>query len=205
MGMPERAAYHAEIARSLGFAKQGLREDCLAPIGYIYKVAKTAHGEQKRKYSNRPYIVHPVRVALRVAAVYPDGGAIEAALLHDVVEDTDMTLADLYAVDGIDPATVRLVEMLTDTSKPGDGNRKTRKALDREHTARANTVGKLVKLADLIDNTLSIRANDPNFAKTYLREKRLILMEAIPALPKVTSKAERAYMNLWTIAMMLTW
>lgn len=69
----------------------------------------------------------------------------------------------------------RYVSDLTDVSTPKDGNRVQRKALDREHTARACREAKTVKLADLIHNTEDIVANDPEFAVTYLREKRLLL------------------------------
>jgi (p)ppGpp synthase/HD superfamily hydrolase len=68
-----------------------------------------------------------------------------------------------------------LVEMLTDVSKPSDGNRKIRKAIDCEHTAKASPQAKTIKLADLIDNTKTIVAFDPEFAKIYLAEKRLLL------------------------------
>jgi (p)ppGpp synthase/HD superfamily hydrolase len=51
---------------------------------------------------------------------------------------------------------VALVEMLTDVSKPEDGNRAVRKEIDRQHTALASPEGKTIKLADLIDNTQSM-------------------------------------------------
>ena len=74
---------------------------------------------------------------------------------------------------GTDIAT--LVGWLTDVSKPEDGNRAVRKAIDREHTAAAPAEAQTIKLADLISNTKSIMAHDPTFAKVYLEEKRLLL------------------------------
>jgi len=59
-----------------------------------------------------------------------------AAWLHDTVEDTPCTLDDVRNMCGEEVAV--LVEMLTDTSKPEDGNRAARKAIDREHTAKAS-------------------------------------------------------------------
>jgi hypothetical protein len=60
-------------------------------------------------------------------------------------------------------------------SRPKDGNRAVRKAIDREHTARAPAGAQTVKLADLIANTRSIVKHDVAFARTYLAEKRLLL------------------------------
>jgi hypothetical protein len=74
--------------------------------------------------------------------------------LHDTVEDTGVELAELRRVFDDDVAT--LVEWLTDVSRPEDGNRVARKAIDRAHTARAPARAKTVKLADLIDNSRSI-------------------------------------------------
>ena len=74
---------------------------------------------------------------------------------------------------GIDIAT--LVGWLTDVSKPEDGNRAHRKAMDRAHTAEAPAEAQTIKLADLISNSRSIMAHDPAFARTYLEEKRLLL------------------------------
>lgn len=62
-----------------------------------------------------------------------------------------------------------------DVSRPKDGNRAVRKAKDRAHLARASAEGKSIKLADLVSNTRSIVAHDPNFSVVYLREKRALL------------------------------
>ncbi len=49
------------------------------------------------------------------------------------------------------------------------------KAMDRAHTAEAPAEAQTVKLADLISNSKSIVQHDPEFAKTYLEEKRMLL------------------------------
>ena len=56
--------------------------------------AKAAHEsiDQRRKYSNAPYIVHPEAVARTVSSVTDDVATIAAAWLHDVVEDTPVTI-----------------------------------------------------------------------------------------------------------------
>ena len=140
----------------------------------VYAMAAHAAVGQKRKYTGEPYIVHPGEVASIVASVpgsTPD--MVAAAWLHDVIEDTGCTFTDVHMAFGIDIAT--LVGWLTDVSKPTDGNRAKRKAMDREHTAQAPAEAQTIKLADLISNSKSIMAHDPDFAKTYLEEKRMLL------------------------------
>jgi (p)ppGpp synthase/HD superfamily hydrolase len=140
----------------------------------VYAMAAHAAVGQKRKYTGEPYIVHPAEVAKIVAGVpgaTPD--MVAAAWLHDVVEDTGCTFTDIHMAFGIDIAT--LVGWLTDVSKPEDGNRAVRKAMDREHTASAPAEAQTIKLADLISNSRSIMAHDPEFARVYLAEKRALL------------------------------
>lgn len=129
--------------------------------------------KQKRKYTEDPYIVHPMAVAETVRSVPHDEEMLAAAWLHDTVEDTGVLLKDIEAEFG--PGVASLVEQLTDVSKPGDGDRKARKEVDRNHTAKASSRAKTIKLADLIDNGKSIVKHDAEFAIVYLEEKRLLL------------------------------
>jgi len=140
----------------------------------VYAMAAHAAVGQKRKYTGEPYIVHPAEVASIVASVpgsTPD--MVAAAWLHDVVEDTGCTYTDIHMSFG--PEIAALVGWLTDVSKPEDGNRAKRKAIDREHTAQAPAEAQTIKLADLISNSRSIMEHDPEFARVYLEEKRLLL------------------------------
>lgn len=144
-------------------------------IDRAYLFAKEAHAGvgQLRKYTGEPYIVHPVSVARIVARVPSTAQMLSAALLHDTVEDTEVTASQIESVFGAEVA--ELVGWLTDVSRREDGNRAVRKAIDRAHTARAPARAKTIKLADLIENTGSIVAHDPAFAKVYLHEKALLL------------------------------
>lgn len=138
---------------------------------------------QLRKYSGEPYINHPAAVAELVRGVPHDDAMLAAAWLHDVVEDTPCSIEDVEAEFGREVAA--LVGWLTDVSKPTDGNREKRKAMDREHTANAPPSAKTVKLADLIDNSRSILEFDPDFARVYIREKErllVVLAEGDPVL-----------------------
>lgn len=129
--------------------------------------------DHTRKYSGKPYIVHPAAVAELVRSVDHTPEMLAAAWLHDTVEDTKATLEQIRKVFGDE--IYELVEMLTDVSRPEDGNRKTRKEMDRQHSAKASPEAKTVKLADLIHNSRSIIKQDPGFARVYLREMRDLL------------------------------
>ncbi|MBU1248091.1 MAG: HD domain-containing protein [Proteobacteria bacterium] len=131
------------------------------------------HAGQVRKYTGEPYINHPLSVAELVATVTDDEEMLVAAVLHDTVEDTQATLAGVEDIFG--PRVAALVKDLTDVSKPEDGNRAVRKAIDRAHTALASPKAKTIKLADLIDNTATITQHDPEFARVYMQEMKLLL------------------------------
>ena len=63
-------------------------------IKKAYDYAVIHHGDQKRK-SGEPYIVHPVQVAYILATLGLDDSTICAALMHDLAEDTDITIEDI--------------------------------------------------------------------------------------------------------------
>lgn len=139
------------------------------------KFARAAHAsiDQRRKYTNEPYIVHPTAVAGIVSEVTDDPVIIAAAWLHDVVEDTPVSIEEIEAEFGPDVAS--LVDDLTDVSQKSDGNRAARTAIDRAHTAEADPRAKTVKLADVIHNLSDIAEVSPGFAGRYLDEKQLLL------------------------------
>jgi (p)ppGpp synthase/HD superfamily hydrolase len=139
----------------------------------VFATAAHAAVAQLRKYTNEPYIVHPAEVASIVRSVPHTEAMVAAAWLHDVVEDTGVTLETVRAEFGDEVST--LVGWLTDVSRPDHGNRAARKAVDRAHSAAAPAEAQTVKLADLISNTRSILEHDEKFARTYLEEKRLLL------------------------------
>ena len=139
----------------------------------LFATAAHAAVGQLRKYTFEPYIVHPQEVAEIVRSVPHTEVQLAAAWLHDVVEDTGVTIELIREEFGSEVSD--LVGWLTDVSRPDHGNRSQRKAIDRAHTAQAPAAAQTVKLADLISNTQSIVEHDPKFAVTYLQEKRLLL------------------------------
>lgn len=140
-----------------------------------YGFAKAAHESigQVRKYTKEPYINHPVEVMeILWDCGIRDPEVMQAALLHDVVEETRFSLVALWHFGKF----VRgMVGDLTDISLPHHGNRAERKRIDRDHISRGMPSSKTIKLADMISNSRSIVKHDPKFAKVYLPEKRLLL------------------------------
>jgi len=137
--------------------------------------ATAAHARvgQRRKYTGQPYIEHPAAVVALVRTVPHDEAMLCAAWMHDLIEDCGVAADDIERLLGYDVA--QLVVQVTGVSKPSDGNRRTRKAIDREHLARACPRGKTIKIADIIHNMASIATCDPAFARVYVPEKALEL------------------------------
>jgi (p)ppGpp synthase/HD superfamily hydrolase len=135
--------------------------------------AAAAHAGQLRKYGGRPYIEHPLAVARMTSRFVHDEDMLLAAVLHDTVEDTPVTVDDVARAFGAPVAA--LVAHLTDVSRPSDGNRATRKQCDRVHTAAASPRAKTVKLMDLVHNGASIVRHDDRFAVHFLREMEVLL------------------------------
>ena len=137
------------------------------------RYATRAHAEagQRRKYTDEPYIVHPAAVAELVRSVSADDALLATAWLHDTVEDTATTLADIESHFG--SRVAQLVGMLTDSAQPQAKNRAARKLAHFRHTAEASPEAQTIKLADIIDNTRAIVRFDHHFARIYLVEKRV--------------------------------
>ncbi|MDR3461719.1 MAG: HD domain-containing protein [Beijerinckiaceae bacterium] len=148
--------------------------------------------DQRRKWTDEPYIVHPTAVAEIVRSVKHDEAMIAAALLHDVVEDTGVPIAEIEDMFGSDVA--ELVGWLTDVATPADGDRATRKALNRAHSAAAPARAQTIKVADVIDNSRTVAALDPEFARVYLPEKAA-LVEVLDKADSALTAMAKAYIG----------
>lgn len=140
--------------------------------------ALKAHRGQFRKYTGRPYIEHPARVAAKVT-IYLAGhprleDIIVAAWNHDVPEDTDYTFDDLLAA-GFSDYSVNIVRELTNPSKGLRLPRAERKRIDREHLSVVSYEAKVLKLIDRLDNVEEMRPAEPDFIKLYISESRLLV------------------------------
>lgn len=131
--------------------------------------AAEAHRKQRRKYTGEPYITHPRAVARTVAEFDSKPETLAAALLHDVVEDTKVTIDDVARRFGNEVA--RLVWGLTNQAKPSDGNRAQRAKINRDWLALGCERVHTIKVADIIHNLPSIVECDPYFARVYVPEK----------------------------------
>jgi (p)ppGpp synthase/HD superfamily hydrolase len=138
--------------------------------------AAFAHRNDVRKYTNEPYIVHPIEVATIVIQYTSSIDGAIVALLHDVVEDTEYTISDI--IDRFGVKIARHVAAVTKPSKPEDGNRAVRKEMDRLHYVKGETLAQNVKLADIMSNSRNIVKEDPKFARVYLKEN-LALAESL--------------------------
>ena len=111
----ENAAIAAEYRNLLKISYQSLTDDDKKLIRLAFNTAVDAHKDQRRK-SGEAYIFHPIAVAKIVAAeIGLDATSIAAALLHDVVEDTDFTLNDMERLFG--ETVARIVDGLTKISQ----------------------------------------------------------------------------------------
>jgi (p)ppGpp synthase/HD superfamily hydrolase len=113
-------------------------------LGDSIELMRKAHEGQIDK-SGRPYYLHPLRVAMRLAHCTP--AERHAALLHDVVEDTALTLADLRAL-GYSGEVIELVDLVTRRKPQGESHR----AYLERIVASRNPKALRVKLADVYDN-----------------------------------------------------
>jgi (p)ppGpp synthase/HD superfamily hydrolase len=110
-------------------------------------IASEAHAGQIDK-AGQPYILHPLRVMLRVES--PNERI--AAVLHDVVEDSQVTLANLIEL-GFAPEIVAAIEALT--KRPGESR------LEAAKRAATNPIARAVKLADNAENMDLSRISSP--------------------------------------------
>lgn len=147
------------------------------------KVAKAerfaflAHKGQRRKYTDEPYILHPMRVATRMSQrTLSNDIRVAAAWLHDVVEDCEVTLEDIELFFGY--AVALIVGELTNTPKTDPSmNRAVRMKMDKERLSKASASAKIIKLLDRIDNLndLPLSKVDVGYVKMYLQESRELL------------------------------
>jgi (p)ppGpp synthase/HD superfamily hydrolase len=150
------------------------------------RLAVSAHNGQFRKYSHRPYVEHPARVAARVA-IHPDATEemVAAAFLHDVLEDTPLNPEEITRETNTE--VLAYVKWMTNRSKIDHptANRAERKRIDRERLAGAPRRVKIIKMIDRLDNLREMDGSAGDFARLYGEESLLlveVLKDADPAL-----------------------
>jgi len=147
--------------------------------------ATKAHQGQVRKFNEVPYICHPARVAGRVAAhQLASPNLVAAAFLHDVVEDTDVTL------DIIESAFNKIVAcFVSDLTSPyvHIKPRGERKQKEQVYYSNASESAKIVKLLDRIDNLCDLSRAPSHYIHRYCLES-LDLVSVIGAADQLLAK-----------------
>ncbi|MBR0300181.1 MAG: bifunctional (p)ppGpp synthetase/guanosine-3',5'-bis(diphosphate) 3'-pyrophosphohydrolase [Bacteroidales bacterium] len=119
--------------------------------------AVKAHSGTERRGKGFPYIVHPMEAMEIVASITPDQELLAAAALHDVVEDTDVTVEQLRDIFG--KRIADLVASESDAFEEGvseedSWHQRKQAAIDR--LARASRDAKIVALGDKLSNMRAI-------------------------------------------------
>ena len=167
-------------------------------------LASTAHKDQKRTVLNYPYISHPLSVLFLVSHFSEDEDTLVSSILHDTVEDTDITLDDIETKFG---KSVRdIVDVLTEDNSLLVKKEKKQKQLERFKNANHNVL--LIKLADITHNFCDSMLILENFSREeyasffdgdvkqeiIIEEERIKVIEKAwdenPLLPEVKSRFE---------------
>lgn len=161
--------------------------------------AARAHSGQVRKYTERPYITHPARVAaMAMTLPYADEVMVCAAWLHDTVEDCGVAAAELAALFGQDVADVVCELTHTPKSQVPHLGRAQRKALDRNRLEKSSLTARRIKLLDRIDNLREMDEAPLDFLGVYVNESQLLLDESLRGADdelERTLRAEIARLN----------
>ena len=166
VGRAARAVQAPFTRRALNAAERQVEEELLrhfpqadvTGVRDAYNFAVEAHGEQRRA-SGEPYVSHPLAVARILAELGLDPIAVEAALLHDIPEDTDYSLDDVEQRFG--PEVAKLVDGVTKLSKFGARSHEEQQAenIRKMLLAMAEDIRVvLIKLADRLHNMRTISA-----------------------------------------------
>ena len=142
----------------------------MATLERAIAIAAEAHTGQVDK-AGAPYILHPIRVMLRVTSIEEQ----MTAVLHDIVEDTTITL-DMLLAEGFPIEVVRAVDALTKRSGETYEAFVARAAMD--------PIGRSVKLADLAENSDLTRIQSPTTKDIERVEKYRRAITQINGLPK---------------------
>ncbi|MCQ2748444.1 MAG: bifunctional (p)ppGpp synthetase/guanosine-3',5'-bis(diphosphate) 3'-pyrophosphohydrolase [Clostridia bacterium] len=147
----------------------------LSMVEKAYNIAKQAHENQKRK-SGEPYIIHPISVAIIIAELELDIESIVAAILHDVVEDTTLTLEDIENEFNTDVAQIvdgvtKLTNITYKDASTVDKAEIQAENYRRMFLAMSNDIRViLVKLADRLHNMRTLKYQPEDRQKAIAKE-----------------------------------
>lgn len=139
-------------------------------IADAFAFAQEAHGEQKRE-SGEPFVSHPLGVAEILVSLQMDDITVAASLLHDVVEDTEVTLEEIQERFG--PEVAALVDGVTKLSRLPFQSKQEQQAesLRKMFLAMARDIRVIIiKLADRLHNMRTLRNLPVERQKKIARE-----------------------------------
>lgn len=150
--------------------KAYMPDDQVVQVQAAYDWAKNLHAQQRR-HSGEPYIVHPIQVAGILAELKMDEATIVAGFLHDIVEDTPVSLEDV--TEHFDPVVGRIVDGVTKISKIKYQDSKVQ--LAENHRKLLLAMAKdirviIVKLADRLHNMRTLDALRPDKQRRIAHE-----------------------------------
>lgn len=166
----QQSATSHELAPLLAAYKRSHPKGSVSPINRAYEMSREAHRHQTRT-TGESYITHPVAVASVVADIGLDEASIIAALLHDAVEDTELTLAEITEIFGDEVANI--VDGVTKLD---------RLQFDSQEAQQAATMRKMlvamardlrvliIKLADRLHNMRTLASSSPDKQQRVAQE-----------------------------------
>ena len=166
----QQSATVHELAPLLAAYKRSHPKGSVTAINRAYDTSREAHRHQTRT-TGESYITHPLAVASVVADIGLDEASIVAALLHDAVEDTELTLADISQVFGEEVAAI--VDGVTKLD---------RLQFDSQEAQQAATMRKMlvamardlrvliIKLADRLHNMRTLASSTPDKQQRVAQE-----------------------------------
>ena len=160
----------SEFDQLIAAVHEARPKDDLAPIEKAYQFAAQYHADQKRS-SGEPYMSHPLAVARILADMRMDVVSIETGLLHDIVEDTTVTTADIQKNFGDEVA--RCVDGVTKLSKIDFFSAEDRQAESYRKMllAMVNDIRVIiVKLADRLHNMRTLGYLSPERRERIAKE-----------------------------------
>jgi (p)ppGpp synthase/HD superfamily hydrolase len=156
-----------------------------AVLSAAWRFAREKHAGQKRKYTGEPYITHPESVFQMLTQVTDDIPVLAAALLHDVIEDTNTPYADIKQ-----KFNEKIADLVLELTNDPDRIRilgKPAYLADKLNTMTDRAF--MIKLADRLDNVRDLARCDAGFAKRYVEETELMMSR----LTRKLDKHEAAY------------
>jgi guanosine-3',5'-bis(diphosphate) 3'-pyrophosphohydrolase len=171
----------AELLRAIDYA------------AYQHRLQRRKGKPEGKHQLQVPYINHPIRVARMLAeSGYADElSVLCAAILHDAIEDTPATEADLRAKFG-DEITELVLEVTDDKSLP----KAERKRLQVEHAPHKSSGAAAIKVADKADNLRDLVEATPDWTLERIQEYFAWARAVVEATPPVTPEL-RARFDAW--------